>query len=43
MEVTELGRETLVKESQWENAESPMVVTESGMETLVKESQWENA
>ena len=35
--------ETEVRESQWENALSPMEVTESGMETEVRESQRANA
>ena len=43
MEVTESGMETEVRESQKENALSPMEVTESGMETEVREPQKRNA
>ena len=39
MVVTESGIVILVKESQLEKAEFPIVVTESGIVILVKESQ----
>ena len=37
MEVTESGMLTVIRESQEENALSPMEVTESGMVMLVRE------